>query len=119
MLCMLLVGGWIAVLSSLNEATVFGRGEPQNVGLANLVRFVSMAAVLWAGYEVAGLVGALLALPASELARYAILMRAQVRLRTAFVAQDLALSAGLVALFAGWVLLRLVLGLGVPWALVG
>lgn len=119
MLCMLLVGGWIAVLSSLNEATVFGRGEPQNVSLANLVRFVAMAAVLWGGYEVAGLVGALLALPASELARYAILMRAQVRLKTTFIGQDLALSLGLAALFAGWVVLRSVLGLGVPWALAG
>lgn len=119
MLCLLLIGGWIAVLSSLNEATVFGRGEPQNVGLANLVRFLSMGGVLWLGFHWAGLPGALLALPASELARYAILMRAQLRLKTTFVAQDLALSAGLVALFAGWVALRLSLGLGVPWALIG
>jgi O-antigen/teichoic acid export membrane protein len=119
MLCMLLVGGWIAVLSSLNEATVFGRGEPQNVGAANLVRFVTMAAVLWAGFAVAGLAGALLALPASELARYLVLMRTQVRLKTTFVGQDVVLSLALAALFGAWVALRLALDLGVPWVLAG
>lgn len=119
MLCVLLVGGWIAVLSSLNEATVFGRGEPRNVGVANTVRFVTMAAALIAGYELGGLPGALLAMPLSEVARYAILMRAQVRLGTTFVLQDIALTLGLAGLFGSLVGLRLALGLGVPWALIG
>lgn len=119
MLCMLLVGGWIAVLCSLNEATVFGYGEPQNVGFANVVRFVIMAAFLAAGFALAGLPGAMIALPASELARYLILMRAQLRLKTTFVMQDAVLTVGMVALFASWIAVRLALGFGVPWALLG
>lgn len=119
MVCLLLVGGWVAVLSSLNEATVFGRGEPRNVGFANLLRFGTMAAVLPLGFHLAGLPGALLALPASELTRYAILMTAQRRLGTTFIAQDAGLSLGLLALFAGWVAVRLGSGLGTPWAMLG
>jgi O-antigen/teichoic acid export membrane protein len=116
MLCMLLVGGWIAVLSSLNEATIFGSGEPQNVGLANVIRFAVMATVLPAGFALWGLPGALLALPASETMRYLVLARAQIRVRLTFLKQDIALTAGLLALFTAWLAIRLTLGLGAPWS---
>lgn len=116
MLCMLLVGAWIAVLSSLNEATIFGRGEPQNVGLANVLRFAVMATILPIGFALWGLTGALLALPASEAMRYLVLARAQVRVRLTFMVQDAALTAGLIALFAGWLTIRLAFGLGLPWS---
>lgn len=119
MVTMLLVGGWIGVLCSLNEATVFGRGAPRNVGFANLLRFGTMAAVLPIGFNTLGLPGALLAIPASELMRYFILLKAQRALRTTFVAQDVALSLTLLAVFGAWVLLRLALGLGEPWLLIG
>ncbi|VWX53099.1 oligosaccharide flippase family protein [Novosphingobium sp. 9U] len=117
MVSLLLVGGWISVLCSLNEATVFGRGAPRNVGFANLLRFGTMAAVLPIGFHTAGLPGALLALPASELMRYFILLKAQRRLRTTFVAQDVAFSLTLLGVFGAWVLLRLAMGLGEPWQL--
>jgi O-antigen/teichoic acid export membrane protein len=119
MLFVLLVGSWLAVLSSLNEATVFGRGKPKSVSVANVIRFAVMATALPAGFAVAGLPGALLALLASELARYLALLAAQVRLRTTFLAQDLVLTLGLLALLAIWMLIRLGLGLGMPWAAMG
>jgi len=119
MLCFLLVGGWIAVLSSLNEATVFGRGEPHNVGFANVTRFLVMAAALPAGFAMFGLHGVFLAMPASELTRYGILMRAQQRLNLTFRRQDMVLSLWLAAIFAGWLALRMALGLGLPWAMMG
>lgn len=119
MLCMLLVGGWIAVMSSLNEATVFGRGKPQNVSQANIVRFCVMAAVLPSGYALAGLPGALVALPMAEFTRYLILLRAQRRMGATFALQDAGLSLGLATLFGCWIGLRLMLGLGVPWAGLG
>jgi len=119
MVCVLLVGGWISVLCSLNEATVFGRGSPRHVGFANLLRFLTMAVVLPTGFHMWGLPGALLALPASELMRYAILLKAQRQLRTIFVGQDVVLSLVLLAVFGAWVLLRLTLGLREPWMLIG
>ncbi|EIZ79012.1 putative membrane protein [Novosphingobium sp. Rr 2-17] len=118
MLCLLLIGGWIAVLSSLNEAAVFGHGKAQNVSYANVVRFAVMGTALAGGFALWGLPGALLALPASELARYVILTKTQLRMKLTFLRQDAALSLGLLAIFGGWVLLRLALGLGVPWALI-
>lgn len=119
MVCVLLAGSWIAVLASLGEATVFGGGKPSNVSTANLLRFAVMGAVLPLGFHWGGMPGALLALPASELVRYLSLLRAQYRIGVAFLAQDVALSLGFVGLFGGWIALRLALGLGVPWALMG
>lgn len=119
MLCLLLVGGWIAVMSSLNEATVFGSGKPKNVGLANSTRFIVMATVLPTGFALLGLPGALLALPAAEFTRYLMLMQAQRQLGTTFLRQDGLMSLALVGLFGGWIALRLSLGLGVPWAALG
>ncbi|PZU64335.1 MAG: hypothetical protein DI540_20650 [Sphingobium sp.] len=115
MLSLLLWGAWIAILSSLNEATIFGRGRPQNVGLANLVRFGVMALLLPAGFALKGLPGALLALPASEAVRYAILARTQRRLETSFLGQDTLLTIGLALVFAFWLATRSVLHLGYPW----
>lgn len=119
MLCMLLIGGWLAVLSSLNEATVFGSGRPKNVSAANVTRFVVMASVLPLGFYTLGLPGALLALPAAEGTRYLMLMRTQRQVGTAYIAQDAVLSVLLFGLFGIWVALRLALGLGVPWHLIG
>ncbi|WP_375285507.1 oligosaccharide flippase family protein [Sphingomonas sp.] len=119
MLCLLLVGGWIAVMSSLNEATVFGSGKPKNVGLANSTRFIVMATVLPTGFALLGLPGALLALPAAEFTRYLMLMQAQRQLGTTFLRQDGLMSLALLGLFGAWIALRLSLGLGVPWAALG
>jgi O-antigen/teichoic acid export membrane protein len=119
MLCILLVSGWLAVISSLNEATVFGRGKPKNVSVANVTRFTVIAVCLPLGFHLLGMPGALLALPAAELTRYTMLMRSQLRLGTAYLVQDALLSLGLATLFGGWIALRLALGLGVPWAAIG
>ena len=119
MLCLLLTGSWIAVLASLNEAIVFGRGESKNVGFANAVRFVTMGGFMAVGYQIGGLAGALLAIPASEAIRYFVLLRAQIRLNITFLLQDMMLTFGLLGVVAGWIVVRGVLGMGVPWALMG
>jgi O-antigen/teichoic acid export membrane protein len=119
MLCLLLTGSWLAVLASLNEATVFGSGKPQNVSLANVIRFAAMAVVIPTGFALFGLPGALLALPAGELTRYLILMRTQLRLQATFIAQDLIFSFGLALVFSAWIFIRMALGLGLPWASMG
>lgn len=118
MLFLLLGGSWIGVLASLNEATMFGRGKPQQVSLANLIRVVAMAVVLPGGFLLMGMPGVLLALPASELARYLSLAVAERRTGVTFVMQDVVASLGLVALASAWIAIRHVAGLGVPWALI-
>ncbi|MDP9057309.1 MAG: oligosaccharide flippase family protein [Pseudomonadota bacterium] len=117
MLCIMLISSWIATLSSLNEATVFGRGKTKSVSIANVFRFVMMATLLPTGFALMGLPGAIFALLGSELTRYCILMRTQIRIRTNFAVQDAMLSLSLLAVFGGWSGVRLALGLGVPWAL--
>lgn len=118
MLFLLLIGSWMGVLSSLNEATIFGSGKPRNVWAANLVRVGVMAAVLPAGYGIWGLTGAVLALPISESVRYVILIIAQRKADIRFVAQDVTVSLGLAVLLGGWLAIREVAGFGVPWALI-
>jgi O-antigen/teichoic acid export membrane protein len=115
MLSILLAGGWIGTLNSLNEAIVFGRGRPQNVGLANVVRIAVMAAALTGGFVLWGLPGAVAALPVAEGVRYGMLFLAQKQAGVTFVRQDALLTFGITAMVAGWIVLRLALGLGTPW----
>lgn len=117
MVSILLVGTWISVIASLNEATVFGRGKPRNVSFANLTRFLIMAALLPVGYSLFGLPGALMALPAAECGRYLLLLPTQLREGTTFLKQDVILSLGLALLVGVLVAIRLAMGLGLPWAL--
>lgn len=119
MLCLLLVGSWIGVLASLNEATVFGHGRPQFVSLANMVRSIVIALALPTGFALGGLPGALMALPAGEVSRYLLLLRTQRRLGMTFLRQDGAFSLGLAGVAGMWIVIRLTMGLGVPWALMG
>ena len=49
--------------------------------------------------------------------RYIILRASQRQLGTTFVTQDVAVTVCLFAVFAAWIMIRLALGLGIPWAL--
>ncbi len=118
MLCLLLIGSWIAVVAQLNEAIVFGCGQPKVVSFANTIRIAVIAALLPLGFAIGGLAGAILALPATELCRYAILLAAQRRARITYVRQDLALTLVLALVVAGWVGIRMAIGLGVPWSMI-
>jgi len=117
MLFLLLWASWLGVLCGLNEAAVFGCGKPNIVSLVNIIRMVVIGVALPTGFAVAGLPGAILALPIAELVRYCALAVAQRRLHVAFLRQDVALTVLMVAILAGWIALRQVLGLGTPWAL--
>lgn len=118
-LSILLVGSWIGVVAQLNEAIVFGGGKPKFVSLANIIRIMVIIVMLPAGFAIGGLPVALIALPASELARAVILFVAQRRVGITFLTQDVALSAGLLVLVLSWIAVRLALGLGTPWSGMG
>ena len=115
MLSILMTGGWIGTLNSLNGAIVFGKGRPQSVGLANVVRIGVMAVALTGGFALWGLAGAVAALPVAESVRYGMLLMAQRRAGVTFFRQDVLLTLGLIGLVGGWVALRLIVGLGTPW----
>ena len=117
MLCLLLGGSWVGVLASLNEAALFGRGRPQIVSLANLLRISAMAIALPTGFSLFGLPGAISALPAGECVRYFALTVAQRRLQTAYLTQDVAATLVLLALSSAWLAIRLSIGLSTPWTL--
>ncbi|WBO20858.1 oligosaccharide flippase family protein [Sphingomonas abietis] len=115
-LFVLLASSWIAVLAWLGEATMFGQGKPRSVSFANVIRLLVMAAVLPLGYALFGLPGAVIALPASELARYGVLRIAQRKLPNSFVGQDAAFTLGFLLVLAAWLAIRAGAGFGVPWA---
>jgi O-antigen/teichoic acid export membrane protein len=117
MLFMLLIGSWIGVLTSLNDAVVIGRSKPQTASLASWIRIAAMIAMLPAGFALLGLPGAIIALPVAELARYIVLLVVQRSLRLGFALQDAAASLSLFAILGGWLAFRWTLGLGMPWGL--
>ncbi|SFG20026.1 Membrane protein involved in the export of O-antigen and teichoic acid [Novosphingobium sp. CF614] len=117
MLFLLLASSWFAVLAWFGEAKMLGHGMPRSVGVANAIRLAVMMGGLVAGFSLLGLPGAVLALPASELARYGILRVAQRGLPNTFALQDALFTLGFLALLIAWVTIRVSLGLGVPWAL--
>lgn len=116
MLFLLLMNAWVGVLAYLGEAATLGNSKPQVASLANICRIVIAAACLPLGFHIFGLAGAILALPLGEFARYLVLHVAQ---RSPSVPkaglQDIAATAGLVAILAFWIGLRVLAGLGVPW----
>jgi hypothetical protein len=116
-LFLLLASSWVAVLAWLGEATMFGHGMPRSVSIANGIRLAAMAIVLPVGYALFGLPGAVLALPASEFARYGALRTAQRTLPDNFARQDVVFTLGFLLLLGAWLVIRLSLGLGMPWAL--
>jgi O-antigen/teichoic acid export membrane protein len=115
MLLVLLGGSWFAVLANLNEAILLGNGRPLYGGLASGVRLAVLAVGLPLGFWSAGLLGAILAVSASEVGRYGAVLAAQARLGQGYVRQDLAATAAVAALFLAWTLARQGAELGQPW----
>ena len=114
MLFLLLSSSWVAVLAAFNEAVILGRSKPQAVSIANLCRILFLILGLPLGFHLYGLPGTIIALTTAEIARYIVLLIIVKGLRLGFIRQDVAITVGLSALLAGWVLLRRFLELGSP-----
>jgi O-antigen/teichoic acid export membrane protein len=116
MLFVLLIGAWVSVLSSLNEAILLGFGKPAYISLANGARLAFLAVGLPLGYVFFGLAGAIAAVPTSEIFRYVFVAFGQQKIRFSFGGQDgVATVVGIITFFS-LILLRHMVGLGVPWA---
>jgi O-antigen/teichoic acid export membrane protein len=115
MLFVLMMGAWVAVLSSLNEAVLLGFGHPKVNGLANVSRVFVLSLGLPAGYFLFGLAGAVIVVAASELSRYVLLVAGQERICFSFWKQDTTATTVVFACLVGWLLVRHAAGLGMPW----
>jgi O-antigen/teichoic acid export membrane protein len=115
MLFLLLCGSWIAVLASMGEAAVLGVGRPKVASLGNIVRIATMAIALPSGFAAAGLPGAIIGLGVGELARYGILASVQRQAGRSMLGQDALVTVAMVGVLAVLCLLRITLGLGLPW----
>lgn len=93
MLAILLLGVWIAVLSTINEYILLGVSRPQLPAIANGVKLLvyivaTPAALIYLGFEYA-----IVAMSAGELVRYLTLWIASRRFHLAFGRDDLLLTA--------------------------
>lgn len=112
MLPILLVGVWGAILCSVNEYALLGAGKPIYGAAANLAKLVSLAVGIPLGLHFHGLLGAIVVIALSDLARYFIILFGQYRERVSFFAQDVIFSVVMLGLLAALTVLRLQLGLG-------
>lgn len=112
MLSILVVGVWFSVLCSVGEASLMGFGKPVYGAVANSLKCAYVVIGLPLGYLHYGILGAVIAMAASDVCRYIPLFVGQVRERCSFGRQDLIATLILFSLIAcfGW--LRSTLGLG-------
>ncbi len=112
MLPLLLLGTWATILCSTNEYVLIGRGKPQYGTAASSVKLAYLVIGLPLAFKTGGMLGAILILVTADVARYAVLLVAQMRARVGFGAQDLLATAALLATLLGLTALRAALSLG-------
>lgn len=88
MLALLLIGVWPAVLCALNEYTLLGFGKPLYGVVGSGLKLTYYLTALPLGYSHFGMLGAIVAVALSDLARYLGLGIGQWRERLSFVRQD-------------------------------
>ena len=93
MLPVLLSGAWFGILAIFAEALLLGCDRPAPGAFANAGKFTVLAVGLPVSLAMFGLLGGLMVLALAEFARWAILSRALLRERLAFIGDDLALTA--------------------------
>lgn len=115
MLFGLLVGAWLGILSTLNEALVLGAGRPVFVSAAGLVRLAVTGVALPLGYLTLGIGGAVAAVIAGEVVRYVTILLGQRRVGQGHGGQDLLATLLFAAVLLGWAALREAMGWGQAW----
>lgn len=107
MLPLLLFGAWFGVLAIFAEALLLGCDRPAPGAFANAGKFAVLAVGLPLALTSAGMFGGLVVLALAEVTRWLVLDRALLREKMAFVFDDLALTA---VLLATAILVKLALG---------
>jgi O-antigen/teichoic acid export membrane protein len=91
---LLAVGSWFACLESMNESAILAHGKPKQLAFGQLAKVITMALLLPAAGWAFGFFAMVFALSLSEAARYAVSVRACIRLGLSPVRQDALFSAG-------------------------
>lgn len=112
MLPLLLLGGWATILCTTNEYVLIGLARPQYGTAGNCLKLGYLLVALPAGFEAAGMTGAVLALAGAEIVRYGPLLVGQIRERIGFQGQDLVATLVLLAALVAMTLIRHAAGLG-------
>jgi len=112
---LLIIGGWFSILCSLNESTLLGLGAPRYGAIAYSVKFLWLLVGLPLGINKFGPVGGIIAIAVSDIFRYPAVFFGQIQQRFAFGWQDLFATLLMLVLFAIFVWLRWMLGLGTPF----
>ena len=112
---LLIIGGWFSILCSLNKSTLLGLGAPRYGAIAYSVKFLWLLVGLPLGINKFGPVGGIIAIAVSDIFRYPAVFFGQIQQRFAFGWQDLFATLLMLVLFAIFVWLRWMLGLGTPF----
>lgn len=112
MLPLLAIGLWFTTLSTVSEWTLIGIGKPKYSTLSNGLKLAWIVIVLPVVTIRYGFLGAVIAIPFSDLFRYLPILIGQIRSHISFAAQDLLLTIVFFAMIVCWEWMRFALGLG-------
>jgi O-antigen/teichoic acid export membrane protein len=112
MLPVLIIGGWFAIMSNINESSLMGLGRPNYSVFGNGAKFGFLLIGLSWGVARYGVLGGVVAVAMSEFGRYVPILVGQVREGFSFRKQDLLATVAVFMLIAFWEWLRWAFGFG-------
>lgn len=114
MMPILCIGVWFAVLVYTTNPALLGIGKPVYSAYSNVVRFGAIAIGIPLGYQVAGILGAVLMVALSDIPPFIALTLGLQREKMSFLRQDIWATAAFFACLAALLSLRYALGFGLP-----
>lgn len=112
MLSLLSIGIWFTTVTTVNEWTLIGIGEPRYSTYSNGLKLAWIVVALPVVTLRYGIVGAVLVVALSDLFRSVPILIGQVRCRLSFAAQDALSTIGFITMIAVWEWMRFSWGLG-------
>lgn len=112
-------GAWLSALFYTSSPCLLGLGKPQYSAQSNFLRFLAIVVGVPAGFYVAGTLGAIVAIGTSDLPTYAAIQVGLTRENISTLRQDMAFTGLFVGALAAVLLLRLLLGIELPFDRLG
>jgi uncharacterized membrane protein len=112
MVPLLITGGWISILSSLNESTMLGIGTPRYGAIGYSLKFIFLLIGLPLSFNHFGVVGSIGVIAGSDVFRYLSVAVGQIRERFAFCMQDLVVTCLMLGFLGILEWIRWIFGLG-------
>lgn len=111
----LVIGFWPVFLVSSIEGALYAIGKPVYGAIGKLVKVVYLALALPASYRVAGAFGAVIVVALDSLPVYVLTNAGLWKEKLSLMRQDLWATCLLLTFVAGLLLVRDIIGLGIPW----